>query len=135
MARALPPHTWENGFKKPIHASATPWVWKNDEQDDDSHSFVTPPSKELLTSTAHNRVGINVIRTWPTLFDGTNNPHGTPDWWKPSDEVDVLIVGGKPFHTNTVSQKQVTNSDEAGPSGLEVALSLARQGVSFRIIG
>ncbi|KAJ5170458.1 uncharacterized protein N7500_003241 [Penicillium coprophilum] len=55
------------------------------------------------------------LRTWPTLYDGTASPHGVPEWWKPLNQVDVLICG-------------------AGPSGLEVALSLLRQGLTFRII-
>lgn len=63
--------------------------------DNDPEAYISPPSKELVTSQAHNELGINIIRTWPTLYDGTNNPHGLPTWWKPSRDVDVLIVGGK----------------------------------------
>ncbi|RYP27077.1 hypothetical protein DL768_011346 [Monosporascus sp. mg162] len=116
MAFAVPPSSWENGFREP--SSGTPWAQSCDELAeiaDDPDAYVPPPSKEIVTSPAHNEHGINVIRTWPTLYDGTNNPHGVPSWWKPANEVDVLIVG-------------------AGPSGLEAAASLARQGVSFRII-
>ncbi|KAI1324238.1 FAD binding domain-containing protein [Xylariaceae sp. FL0255] len=117
MAFAVPPSTWENGFKQP--STGQPWLTSNTKQngdpEDDPTAYVTPPSKEIVTSDAHNDLGINVIRTWPTLYDGTNNPHGIPNWWKPQEQVDVLISG-------------------AGPSGLAVAASLARQGVTFRII-
>ncbi|KAJ2985296.1 hypothetical protein NUW58_g4738 [Xylaria curta] len=116
MAFAVPPSTWENGFRQP--ATGRPWVFhytREDGTDDDPNVYVTPPSKEIVASDAHNDFGINVIRTWPTLYDGTNSPHGVPAWWKPAEQVDVLISG-------------------AGPSGLAVAASLARQGVSFRII-
>ncbi|KAL6711558.1 hypothetical protein ACN47E_004492 [Coniothyrium glycines] len=112
MAKSISPSTWERGFKEPT--SGTPWLWEPD-VDAENDTYITPPSKELLTSTVHNDLGINVLRTWPTIYDGTNSPHGKPDWWKPATEVDVLICG-------------------AGPSGLEIALSLVRQGVSFRII-
>ncbi|KAI1749774.1 FAD binding domain-containing protein [Xylaria castorea] len=117
MAFATPPSTWENGFKQP--ATGRSWVFdhaQEDGTDDDPHVYVMPPSKEVVTADAHNDLGINVIRTWPTIYDGTNSPHGVPTWWARSEQVDVLIVG-------------------AGPSGLAVAASLARQGVSFRIIG
>ncbi|KAJ8133350.1 hypothetical protein O1611_g273 [Lasiodiplodia mahajangana] len=117
MAFAIPPSTWENGFKQP--AIEPHWEFdytQEDGFDDDLDVYVMPPSKEVVTSDVHNDLGINVIRTWPTIYDGTNNPHGLPSWWAPSEKVDVLIVG-------------------AGPSGLAVAASLARQGVSFRIIG
>ncbi|KAI0437522.1 FAD binding domain-containing protein [Xylaria telfairii] len=116
MAFAVPPSTWENGFKQP--AKGQPWVFdytQEDDSDNDPHVYVMPPSKEVVTSDVHNELGISVIRTWPSIYDGTNSPHGIPTWWAPSDQVDVLIVG-------------------AGPSGLAVAASLARQGVSFRII-
>ncbi|KAI0465611.1 FAD binding domain-containing protein [Xylaria cf. heliscus] len=116
MAFAIPPSTWENGFKQP--ATGKPWVLdhtQEDDFDDDPHVYVMPPSKEVVTSDVHNDLGINVIRTWPSIYDGTNSPHGIPTWWAPSEQVDVLIIG-------------------AGPSGLGVAASLARQGVSFRII-
>ncbi|KAI6092181.1 FAD binding domain-containing protein [Hypoxylon rubiginosum] len=114
MAFAIRPSTFENGFKQP--ATGEPWVWNDGEDEaDDPNSYVTPPSKEIVTSDAHNNLGVNVIRSWPTLYDGTNSPHGIPSWWKPAEKVDVLISG-------------------AGPSGLAVAASLARQGVSFRII-
>ncbi|KAI1111371.1 FAD binding domain-containing protein [Nemania sp. NC0429] len=115
MAFAVPASTWENGFRQP--ATGHPWVFDNGEDgvNDDPDAYVTPPSKEIVTSDAHNDLGINVIRTWPSLYDGTNSPHGPPSWWKPSEQVDVLISG-------------------AGPSGLAVAASLARQGVTFRIV-
>lgn len=96
MASAIPPSTWENGFKQPT--TGQPWVVDQAQEDgvvNDPDAYVTPPSKEVVTSDAHNDIGINVIRTWPSLYDGTNSPHGVPDWWKPSDKVDVLISGGK----------------------------------------
>lgn len=95
MAFAIPPSTWENGFKQPT--TGRPWVWDHTEDEgiDDPNSYVTPPSKEIVTSEVHNDLGVNVIRTWPTLYDGTNSPHGAPSWWKPAEKVDVLISGGK----------------------------------------
>ena len=94
MARSLKPFTWQNGFKEPL--ANAPW------ETDDKHvnerlqksNYDVPPSKEQLTSTVHNSLGLNVMRTWPTLYDGTNAPHGVHSWWKPSSEVDVLICGG-----------------------------------------
>jgi phenol 2-monooxygenase (NADPH) len=95
MAKAVEPATWENGFKAP--STGTPWVWPPSGQtvaDEDPDAYVSIPSKDLVTSTAHNDLGVSLQRTWPTLYDGTNSPHGTPDWWVPKKEVDVLIVGG-----------------------------------------
>lgn len=98
MALAIPPSTWENGFKQP--ATGRPWEFDHtreddgDVVDDDSQVYVMPPSKEIVTSDVHNDLGINVIRTWPSIYDGSNNPHGVPSWWAPLEQVDVLIVGG-----------------------------------------
>ncbi|KAF2836622.1 hypothetical protein M501DRAFT_1007312 [Patellaria atrata CBS 101060] len=112
MAKSTQAFTYERGYRE--IAAGTPWARElTDEEDDDS--YVCPPWKEIVTSEGHNEFGINLLRTWPTIYDGTNDPHGVPEWWNPSKEVDVVICG-------------------AGPSGLEVALSLVRQGVSFRII-
>ncbi|KAJ3497717.1 hypothetical protein NLG97_g1691 [Lecanicillium saksenae] len=129
MATKQPAYTWENGFRQAT-TNAAPWeqstktvVNEGDtdsanavrNQQDDINAYVAPPAVELVTSPAHNHLGINVIRHWPTLYDGSNNPHGIPSWWTPKEEVDVLICG-------------------AGPSGLAIAVSLVRQGLSFRII-
>ncbi|KAK4145921.1 FAD binding domain-containing protein [Dichotomopilus funicola] len=102
MATKRPDFTWENGYQAPY---AVP-------EDDDANSYIPAPSVELVTSPAHNHLGVNVIRSWPTLYDGTNNPHGTPAWRRPKSHVDVLIVG-------------------AGPSGLGLAVSLLRQGLNY----
>lgn len=95
MAKAIPPYTFQNGFKQP--SSEPPWLFALDDTADneDPEEYTPPPSKELVTSSLQNSVGINITRHWPTLYDGTNNPHGLPSGWKPSKEVDVLIVGGK----------------------------------------
>ncbi|CAG8892506.1 unnamed protein product [Penicillium egyptiacum] len=114
MAHSVLPATFRNGFKQP----ATKEHWKiieDDDPEDDRPHYELPPAVECVTSSKHNSAGFNVLRTWPTLYDGTASPHGVPEWWKPSNQVDVLICG-------------------AGPSGLEVALSLLRQGLTFRII-
>lgn len=132
MAKSISPFTWERGFREP--SSGMPWQWEP-ASDAENDAYITPPSKELLTSTAHNSLGINVLRTWPTIFDGTNNPHGMPQWWNPESEVDVLIVGGEAPLFQSLYILLIVVSISAGPSGLETALSLARQGVSFRIIG
>ncbi|GIJ86499.1 hypothetical protein Asppvi_005388 [Aspergillus pseudoviridinutans] len=117
MAHSILPHTHENGFRQP--AKDPHWVLPEDSWDetgdDAGPQYEVPPSVEIVTSTRHNDLGFNVLRVWPTLHDGTASPHGCPAWWNPRDKVDVLICG-------------------AGPSGLEVALSCLRQGLTFRII-
>ncbi|RYP38828.1 hypothetical protein DL767_002432 [Monosporascus sp. MG133] len=116
MASKRPAYTWENGYQELATSSSLPSEEEHgNEAHDGTDSYVAPPSVDLVTSTAHNDFGVNVITNWPTLYDGTNSPHGIPSWWQPQDKVDVLICG-------------------AGPSGLGLAVGLARQGVSFRII-
>ena len=95
MALALHPYTWQNGYAQ-LAETAT-WAggsYHVDEKGERAH-YSTPSSKEQLSSTVPNDLGINVLRMWPTLFNGTESPHGLPTWWKASPEVDVLICGGK----------------------------------------
>jgi hypothetical protein len=95
MAKSPLPFTWKNGFRQP--SSKHHWessILNEKDHDPDQADYVTPPSLDLLTSTVHNSLGLNILRTWPTLYNGTNSPHGLPSWWKPSSEVDVLICGG-----------------------------------------
>ncbi|KAJ5478338.1 hypothetical protein N7530_003847 [Penicillium desertorum] len=116
MAHSILPNTHENGFRQP--AKDPHWILPEGTEetgDTTGPQYEVPPSDEIVTSTRHNDLGFNVLRVWPTLHDGTQSPHGVPAWWKPQDKVDVLICG-------------------AGPSGLEVALSCIRQGLTFRII-
>ncbi|OBZ65834.1 hypothetical protein A0H81_14101 [Grifola frondosa] len=80
-------------------------------------SFAYPPAVPELTAIKGNEFGVFSEHTYPTLLSGTNAPNGPPKWFKKESEVDVLICGY-----------------EGGPSGLQVAMSLLRQGVSFRII-
>lgn len=96
MAKSVLPATWENGFKEP--GKGAPWVVETsvpESLEDEEPHYTTPPSADILTSGVHNELGLNVLRTWPTIYDGTNTPHGLPDWWKPSSKVDVLICGGE----------------------------------------
>jgi hypothetical protein len=93
MAKSVEPFTWEKGFQEP--STGTPWVYEcASDDDDDDDGYTVAPSVEVVTSEAHNELGINVLRTWPTIYDGTNNPHGVPEWWSPASEVDVVICGG-----------------------------------------
>ncbi|KAH7325588.1 FAD binding domain-containing protein [Stachybotrys elegans] len=116
MATKRPAFTWENGYQAPMSTSTWPAPPpKECALSEEAEDYVAPPEIDLVSSPTHNHLGVNVINSWPTIYDGTNNPHGVPAWWKPQEKVDVLISG-------------------AGPSGLGLAVSLARQGVSFRII-
>lgn len=101
MATKRPDYTWENGFQQPVKSDTAGSSLRENSiaSDEDPAAYVAPPSTELVTSTAHNDLGVNVIRSWPTLYDGTNNPHGIPSWWEPKNEVDVLISGGKTNNT------------------------------------
>lgn len=107
MAATLPPVTFKNGFSQPARSAA----WEADDNNiteggEEAH-FLTPPSEEPFTSSACNSLGTNVLRTWPTIYNGTESPHGAPDWWRPSNEVDVLICGGK-FHAHSRAQNPDT---------------------------
>jgi phenol 2-monooxygenase (NADPH) len=85
-----------NGFREPAKRDAWAQELPLDGKTPEPH-FITLPSAEVLTSSVHNHLGLNVLRTWPTLYDGTRTPHNIPSWWQLSDKVDVLICGGKHF--------------------------------------
>ncbi|RAH71713.1 uncharacterized protein BO66DRAFT_419348 [Aspergillus aculeatinus CBS 121060] len=116
MSKSPEPFTWKNGFRQP--SAGEPWRYPKpgaEKFPNPQPHYVTPPSVDIVTSSVHNSLGESRLRSWPTIFNGTNSPAGPLGWWKPSSEVDVLIVG-------------------AGPTGLEIALSLVRQGVDIRIL-
>jgi phenol 2-monooxygenase len=92
MAKSILPFTWKNGFREP--GEGTPWATEARKTGEKESHYVTPPSAESLTSTIHNSFGLNVLRTWPTIYNGTSSPQGLPEWWNPAGEVDVLICGG-----------------------------------------
>lgn len=95
MATVSSPCTWKRGFAEPAEkASWTDEANYLSEMDEKSH-YNIPPSQDALTSTTHNSFGQNLLKTWPTLYNGTESPSGIPGWWKPLEEVDVLICGGK----------------------------------------
>ena len=94
MATVVAPKIWKNGYMTPSE-TATWQVEDFNSTEDHRHShYVRPPFEEPLSSTVHNSLGLNVVRTWPSLFNGTQSPDGIPDWWKPAEKVDVLICGG-----------------------------------------
>ncbi|KAL2869076.1 FAD binding domain-containing protein [Aspergillus lucknowensis] len=98
MATTLGGFTFANGFRQ--SADSNPWEVVDDVEGDGHESavdaephYTVPPSVELLTSPVHNHLGLNYLRTWPTIYDGTASPHGVPSWWVPRRKVDVLISG------------------------------------------
>lgn len=91
MAKAIQPSTYQNGYYEPIADQNR--MFSGTKPQNEGH-YEIPPSAEVLTSVAHNDLGLNVQRLWPTLDDGTNSPHPLPKWWKPLSKVDVLICGG-----------------------------------------
>ncbi|OOF92451.1 hypothetical protein ASPCADRAFT_517848 [Aspergillus carbonarius ITEM 5010] len=99
MAHSISSYSFTNGFRQP--AAEPHW----EALDSDTPTYELPPSVEVITSPQHNSLGFNVLRTWPTLFNGTASPHGVPDWWKPSETVDVLICGDgvQPRYLETLS--------------------------------
>lgn len=95
MAKSVDPYTFKNGFKQ--SAIEPPWLVSEDELskiNDTSLAYTPPASEEVPTSAIINSLGNHVLRTWPTIYDGTASPSALPSWWKPADEVDVLICGG-----------------------------------------
>ncbi|KAI9371573.1 FAD binding domain-containing protein [Aspergillus egyptiacus] len=113
MACTVPPKSWESGFSRPANS----YSWEDDakyvtESGERAH-YTLPHYEEPPTSTAGNSMGLTHLRTWPSYYDGTTA--GWPEWFPPTEEVDVLICG-------------------AGPFGLQLGMVLARQGISFRII-
>ncbi|KAL5044320.1 hypothetical protein BDW71DRAFT_215705 [Aspergillus fruticulosus] len=113
MACTVPASTWECGFARPAESNS----WENErnyitETGEQAH-YRVPVHIDAPTSTIGNALGLTHLRTWPSLYDGT--AYQRPEWFKPAEEVDVLICG-------------------AGPFGLELGMVLARQGVSFRIL-
>ncbi len=79
-----------------VESETATWAsedYKRTEFGEESH-YSTPPFQTTSSSTVHNSLGLNTLRNWPTLHNGTDSPHGIPEWWQPSAEVDVLICGG-----------------------------------------
>ena len=95
MARTEANRTWEHGFAEP--SATASWTLEDSYRSENSEKshYEVPPFEKSLSSTIHNSLGVNTVRTWPSLHNGTESPEGVPDWWQPRKEVDVLICGGR----------------------------------------
>lgn len=102
----------------------------NRTEDGERSHYAVPAFEEPLSSTVHNSLGLNTVRTWPSLHNGTESPQGVPDWWQPSKEVDVLICGGRkacnPMHSieilNVFDSRPIRpiNGGESGPTRSDI---------------
>ncbi|EFQ95145.1 hypothetical protein PTNB73_04506 [Pyrenophora teres f. teres] len=143
MARNQPPFTWARGFREHV-ATDSPPAWADEryyvDSEEGERAHYVPPDQDLRRTTKiGTAMGVDELPGWPALYDGTigmgqekgsgllnrksngiqnanESPHkSTRQEQIYPEEVDVLICG-------------------AGPFGLEVAICLARMGLSFRII-
>lgn len=93
MARSHPPQTWQRGFVEPADAPVPAWAdaaYYETEDGERAH-YAAPAGGEKPTSSAPNAFGLSSLRSWPSLYNGTEA--GEAQAKKPS-EVDVLICGG-----------------------------------------
>ncbi|KAL9060463.1 MAG: hypothetical protein Q9162_000636 [Coniocarpon cinnabarinum] len=99
MAKSIGSFTFENGFKQP--AAGERWRVSPDLSAGEEGDYVTPQFSELQTSSHDNDVGQNALRTWPTIYDGTNAPSATiPRWWRPSEKgvsFRIIDAGERPL--------------------------------------
>lgn len=95
MAKSVSASSLKRGFRK--DSTGTPWAThgKIDLNNEVEAHIVTRPCSEVLTSEVSNQLGLNVLRTRPTIYDGNKTAHDLPEWWTTSAEVDVLICGGR----------------------------------------
>ena len=96
MAATTPKaQTWESGFaqltEKPTWESEDHYQTETGEK----ASYAKPTFEEVASSTVRSSLGENIVRTWPSVYNGTDTPNDLPDWWSPDSEVDVLICGGR----------------------------------------
>lgn len=95
MARSLPSSSWQRGFAAPLDAEP---AWSDpkyfiSEGGEKAH-YIVPEPEEKPTTTVTNEFGYSSLRSWPSLYNGTEGQETPPSWWKPSNVVDVLICGG-----------------------------------------
>lgn len=112
MAQTEAPLTWKRGFATPSDGA----TWADESfyrtENGDLANYSPPASHELATSLMHNKVtdDKNVLRTWPSIFNGTQAPREIPNWWKPQPDVDVLICGGE--MTTSSYSKEVADLEQ-----------------------
>ncbi|KAI1674180.1 FAD binding domain-containing protein [Pyrenophora tritici-repentis] len=123
MARNQPPFTWARDFKEHV-ATDSPPVWADEkyyvDDEEGPRAHYVPTDQDLRRTTKMGTaMGVDELPGWPA-FNGIHNANELPNDLthqerKYPEEVDVLIC-------------------EAGPFGLEVAICLARMGLTFRIV-
>ncbi|KAI0574901.1 FAD binding domain-containing protein [Pyrenophora tritici-repentis] len=123
MARNQPPFTWVRDFKEHV-ATDSPPVWADEkyyvDDEEGPRAHYVPTDQDLRRTTKMGTaMGVDELPGWPA-FNGIHNANELPNDLthqerKYPEEVDVLIC-------------------EAGPFGLEVAICLARMGLTFRIV-
>lgn len=95
MAQSHAPQTWQRGFSEPHLTTPTPaWADAANYQTEGGERahYAVPEGGEKPTSRVPNAFGLSSLRSWPSLYNGTEE-----EMQEMPSEVDVLICGGKCF--------------------------------------
>lgn len=95
MARSQPPLTWQRGFAEGVLDAKPAWAdeaYFVSEHGEPAH-YLVPDACDKPTSVVANPLGLSSLRSWPSLYNGTESG-AVPTWWTPRSDVDVLICGG-----------------------------------------